>query len=247
MAVIRRYERKYLIDASLVDDISASISAFCDLDPYHLNAQEGGYTIQSLYLDTPALDFYEDKKARRLSRAKPRVRFYGEQPGDRVWLEIKRKVNGVVIKTRSKLPTADWPGLLDAPADSLSPAEAAFAAFVVGRGAIPVVHVRYQRLAFVSAIDDYARVTFDTALCSAPAQGSPELVLPSSAFTPFDDPPGCTVPTSPVILELKCEANTPLWMIDLVRRFGLMETAFSKYCVGLDATQPPAPLFRLTR
>jgi hypothetical protein len=41
-----------------------------------------------------------------------------------------------------------------------------------------------------------------------------------------------------MILELKCTTAVPLWMSDIVRRFNLVRTGFSKFCSTVEATLP---------
>jgi hypothetical protein len=97
--------------------------------------------------------------------------------------------------------------------------------------ASPKVFSQYMRKAYVSDIDDYARVTFDVDLKSQPPDGYclvPDecsmLSIDSSAI--FDA--GCNV-----VLELKCyTTQVPLWMIDLIRCFDLRRRSFSKYAAA---------------
>jgi hypothetical protein len=96
------------------------------------------------------------------------------------------------------------------------------------------VLLQYRRKAYISDIDDYARVTFDIGLSSMPPpltgyQPEPDNgeITPCDVQTCFDG--GCSV-----ILELKCYTNfVPLWMIDMVRTFELKRRSFSKYSTCL--------------
>ena len=233
--MIRRYERKYLVPDHLCHEIAFWVQGICDLDPFGQKAHDRAYTIHSLYYDTPTLEFYEEKEARKMDRAKPRVRFYGDRPGDQVWLEVKRKVNGVVIKSRGAIPTTIWPQVLEDSTTALdTSAVRAFAALVLGRGAVPTAHIAYRREAWISQIDSYARVTFDRAITAASARGSASLEVPSEDWTAIDGADKCHFHTSPTVLELKCEAYVPTWMMDLVRHFGLQEMSYSKYCHGVE-------------
>ena len=234
--LIRRYERKYLITEEQAALIADWVGTYCSRDPNAQDAPDGQYAIHSLYFDTPQLDFFKAKEARELDRFKPRVRFYGIREPDAVFLEVKRKVNGVVMKTRAHLAAAEWPDVLHDAAHPMAGRAGVdeFLGKVHGWAAAPVVHVRYRREPWVSLLDNYGRVTFDRQLECAHARGSDALRPVPEDWVSVDDPYWCNLPFSPVVLELKCEQLTPVWMVDLVRAFDLMETAFSKYCKSIS-------------
>ena len=54
--------------------------------------------VNNLYLDTPDRRFYYDTKYRKLTRFKPRVRYYGTKPDEFVMLELKNKHNSIIWK-----------------------------------------------------------------------------------------------------------------------------------------------------
>ena len=96
----------------------------------------------------------------------------------------------------------------------------------------PKILTQYRRKAYFSECEDYARVTFDIELKYMAETGF--LLTPDKhemracdLVTNFD--PGCSV-----VLELKCyTTQVPLWMIDLIRKFGLQRRSFSKYVIGI--------------
>lgn len=234
-----RYESKYLIDGRTRDAIRAAIAGICAPDPFTSESPGGvGYEVHSLYFDTPGLRFYHARRHREPERFKPRVRTYGDLgEGDVAFAEVKRKSNGVVRKTRRKVPLAQWAAFLEGgepAAPSGAHGDVGFLDAVRWTGAVPVVHVRYRREAWVGVLDPYARVTFDTHLRAAPARGSIEASVPEAALTFFDNPWACGTEGSPVVLELKSEVLVPAWMTRLVRRFGLPLSSFSKYCQAID-------------
>ena len=107
-----------------------------------------------------------------------------------------------------------------------------FERLVFTYNAEPKVLTQYIRKAWVSDVDDYARVTFDIQLrymheTNYNLQPNEEMMVPCDSETVFD--PGCSV-----ILELKCfTQHVPLWMIDMIRFFDLRRRGFSKYMTGL--------------
>jgi hypothetical protein len=96
--------------------------------------------------------------------------------------------------------------------------------------------VEYDREAWMSEVDDYARVTFDLAIGCERADGW-TLDPPTHARMPIDHP-GITATFEPVgVLEIKFADAPPRWMVTLVERFELMRQAYSKYVNSVDALQ----------
>jgi hypothetical protein len=96
----------------------------------------------------------------------------------------------------------------------------------------PKMLVRYERRAFVSRIDRYVRISFDRRLRYQPwneydLAGAPSLWQHNDGVDSLDEP------GPRVILELKFMTSAPIWLVDLVRTFGLLRRGFSKYCTAV--------------
>lgn len=227
-----RYELKYLVPSQALEALRADLAATCALDDHAERAPEHRYPVTSLYFDTPAFDFYLANVDRAPRRLKPRVRAYGEPPFERTFVEVKRRLGDVVVKTRA-VRGAGWPEDIYTPDASAPRALADFAQILARSGAAPTLLVRYSREAWASFVDDYARVTFDTRLEVQPwAEAS--LSGHSRQWVPVDDPVSVGEPGSLAVVELKFAEVAPLWMERLVRRHGLVRRGFSKYCAGVE-------------
>lgn len=92
----------------------------------------------------------------------------------------------------------------------------------------PRIMTQYRRKAYFGRNEPYTRVTFDRSLrCYPETTYNP---FPrEEKFANYDNIDVYKSPTSNIILELKCELKVPLWMRDLVRRFGLKHSSFSKF------------------
>ena len=239
---LERYELKFTVPLEMVEPISRFAAAYCSLDRYSEAAPEGFYHVHNLYLDSPGLLFLRNRRHRVPNRFNMRVRTYGDEPALPFFLEIKQRIGGVIRKYRAKVENPDWcrvfaePGVV-APERGESPAQAAnralFERLVYTYQVEPRILTQYKRKAWVSDVDDYARVTFDVNLRFA--ERSVWDPLPDEAMMRhYDSPlvfdPGCTV-----ILELKCYASAvPLWMVDLIHTFSLKRRSFSKYMFGMS-------------
>jgi hypothetical protein len=235
---ITRYEAKYVIDERTYREIRKAITGICSVDE-HVD-ENGRYIVNNLYFDTTDLRFYYDTKHKQYNRFKPRVRYYGTDPKDYLWVELKHKVRNVTWKTRRRIDVAQWPRILES-SRSLdeSPAIAtladSFESTVVRFQAQPILQVRYVREPYVSDLDAYGRITFDRCLTYRPAYGSYDLVS-ACDLTSYDDSETMVHGSddSPVLLEIKTETHVPLWVVRLIQRFELTQRGFSKYCYAVD-------------
>lgn len=235
---IRRYELKYLITEEQATDIREYVRGFCSLDR-HSSPELNGYVVNNLYLDTPDLRFYWDVKFRRLTRVKTRLRYYGRKLKDAVWLELKYRQGSIIWKVRRQIEARQWPGVLEArPATGDPPSfqsgAMTFEDVVALLGVQPMLHARYFREPWVSDIDDYGRVTIDRQLTGRMANGSYDLDCDDGDMSYYDDPVTMGEADSRVLLEIKVERQVPQWAVRLIRRFGLVQRGFSKYCYVID-------------
>ncbi len=236
-----RHEAKYIIPASLVPDIREFLVPFCQPDP-HCKGHPPEYVITTLQLDTPTLALHHAKEHEALNRFKLRARLY-DTPGDSpVFMEIKRKICGTIVKSRTSIPFEEWGERLFTEAMvnlsfRSSKEEVGFLEYrrlVREIGARPVVLIRYTRESYFGALDQYARVTFDRRLEYQPTRswdgwGRGGRWIPMDASVAQNK----QQPFSGVVLELKTLSEAPRWMIDMVVEFGLERTGNCKYSAAL--------------
>ncbi len=240
MARFERLELKYLINEQIARMIQTEISPYCGPDPYNPPERGKGYNIYSLYLDTPANSFYRAKIRNEPDRVKLRARTYSATSP--VHLEVKRKVRDVIEKTRVavaretveraaaglEIPLNDTPdhwGYLSR-----------FSYLMTLTGARPILLVRYEREAYVSRVDRYARVTFDRKVDTQRVRGW-DLIGREKAWQSLEADWIEAGGPSPVLLELKCETLVPRWLSQLIQRHHLRLQGFSKYTRGLEITE----------
>ena len=239
-----RLELKFLIDEIVADQIREEIGGVCMADRHSVagrRAGSNGYTINSLYLDSPALAFHEAKERGDPDRVKLRVRTYSAD--SIATLEVKRRRSNVIEKRRAVVGRDDVRDAVRGiePTNRFDQKGRAalreFALIAAQSGATPKLSVRYEREAYESVVDSYARVTFDRNI----------RVLPTSDWNLFPEEEGwChldhywrfNLPTHPIVLELKCEtASIPGWLTEVILRNQLEQSSFSKYSIGTCLTQ----------
>jgi hypothetical protein len=233
---LSRYECKYLVLEAWVPEIRRIIGPF--VRPDRFAPQAGGmYRISSLYLDSPDLQLLRMAREGWSERMKLRARTYSERQEDPVFLEVKRRFNGVVHKTRARLARAEVRAPLrshawGAPARS-GPSELRQFVHLAQHFAVrPVRHVRYLREAYESRGGEPVRVTFDRALEQAEGRDG-ELSPDGSRWRPLG--------LEGVVLELKFTGGFPLWMGALVARFELERRSISKYSLAMESAPCAVP------
>lgn len=231
--VLERYELKYLIPFHLVAPISAHVEKYCELDYYSRISPDGFYTINSLYFETPNYHFLRAKE-NQTARFSLRVRSYGDTPQAPYYFETKEKIGDFSKKRRGRVPFENWQDLFLNPEgvkDFDPSADANLAHFlklVDEYGASPAILTQYRRKAYLSTIDDYARVTFDRSLRYRAETGY-DVIPTESTMLNYDHSETFGRPGVNVILELKCERKVPVWLVDLIHRFELVREGFSKF------------------
>lgn len=212
----RRTEKKYLLTAAQY------LALRRELEPYMAEDRYGLSTILSLYYDTADHRLIRQSLEKPSYKEKLRLRSYGvPRAGDPVFLEIKKKCQGVVYKRRVVLPVEEAMAYL---AGGEKPE---------GHGQImeevdwmlrryqpsPAAVISTRRLALFGREDPALRVTFDF----DPRGRTDELDLRLGAHgAPL-------LPDGTVLMELKVAAAAPLWLTEILSRMRLYPTSFSKY------------------
>lgn len=247
--VIERREFKYLIDAGTAAAVRAAIRPFCELDPWAARNPRGNYTIESLYLDTHELSLFWANEHELVDRVKVRARTYPEVANSPVFFEVKRRVNDVILKTRGKVPRDLWAELIADPAAPI-PAQVGgkdrgaverFLSLVRSQHMRPFTLVRYEREPYFSRVDDYARVTFDTCIRAQPVE-RPTFEAQDRLWRALDDAVTQRALDSMIVLELKFTTAVPLWLVNIVKRLGLVRRSFSKYGTSIRRHYQPLDL-----
>lgn len=236
-----RWESKYIIPSSLVPEIREYIRPFCVPDS-NCTGNPPEYVNTTLQLDGPGLPLHHAKERDELERFKLRIRTYGTDRKAPVFLEVKRKFGGTIVKSRASVPAAlynedivqnvcktlpfrssdEWDNYLE------------FVRLTREIWAEPVVLIRYIRESYRGWNDHYARVTFDRALTYRPTR-SYDLWPQTGHWIPMDT--GLSqqkmYPFSGVVLELKSLSHASQWMVDMVECFALEQTGNCKYSTAI--------------
>lgn len=228
-----RFEIKYLLPVKLLPQLHEVLGNIVTSDE-HANPQDGFYYNQSIYFDTPHLEYYFAKREGLNERIKVRLRSYRSYlDGDpsRSVLEFKHRVGRIVSKERQFLDNAvavqtvsgvDLAKLIDS-SEANSTIRKYF--YLVKRKNIkPVVTILYKRKAFLMPQYPGVRLTIDTGVR---AGWDHTLTAPAGPMHYLLDP-RCAV------IELKFFRTVPRLIIRRLNKICLTEVTFSKYARGVE-------------
>lgn len=223
----------------LIPPIRAATLAVSRLDRYA--GPDGTYRISSLYFDTNRFDLFWANDREQKDRFKVRARTY---PGKNspTFLEVKRRYQDVIIKSRGAVPAKDWQELLKHGsgealaqlAPGVRKAAERFLGAVHRHHLGPVMLVDYEREAYESTLDSYARLTFDRKIVCQRKE-TLDLAPHPTLWRPVDHRVQTRTSENICVLELKFERRPPPWMVALVRRHELVRYSFSKYCYSVTS------------
>ncbi len=242
-----RVEHKYLVPNTLIEQIRADMLPYVEMDSFANKPDAQGYTVRSVYYDTPSFDCYDEKVEGIKVRMKFRIRGYDKRDEDSlVFLEIKRKYMQFIEKNRAPLLRDNLEALfstrdLDKYILSRSGTEKEktdaqrFFYHFYRHALSPAVLVIYDREPFFGKFDPKLRLTFDKNLRSTLF---PTLdLLYEEKQIKFAMPKYC-------IFEVKFYTGLPRWIQSIIHRYELPRMALSKFVICMDSHKAPKKFAR---
>lgn len=214
--VFQRIEKKYLMNQEQYQQFLAGMSPYMEMDQYGL------HTIGNIYYDT------EDDILIRTSIEKPpykekmRLRSYGiPEEGDMVFLELKKKWDGIVYKRRVAMTLEEARAYLmegKAPDhDRQMVKEMDY--FLDYYHPVPRLYLAYDRRAYAGKEDSRLRLTIDERIRSR--DWDLDLSCGDQGRMLFEK--------DYYLMEIKAPDAYPMWLAHLLSRLGIYPVSFSKY------------------
>lgn len=222
--VFNRHEQKYFLDTYTFLKLLDIMDKYMQPDKYNIDHKP--YTISNIYFDT------EDNYLIRASLSKPkykeklRLRSYGVPNADsKVFLEIKKKVAGVVNKRRTVLKLSE---AYDFVSSGKKPEEKEYMNkqvlkeieyFLKVYHLKPKVYLAYDRIAYFEKGNEDLRISFDQNIRTrrydvALEKGDyGEKLLPDGIY----------------LMEIKTSRAMPLWLTQMLAKYDIKRRSFSKY------------------
>lgn len=256
----QRFEDKFLIYSTDKNKLLETL--YSNMSLSYLRKDTQFTLIDSLYFDSPQLDFFQHHFLPMETRFKMRVRWYapnGIWNRDEIHLELKSKKqgkskkarftisplilkkisSGEIISISSELRSIN-PNLEE---KTLQKRVTKINDLITEYSLRPIISIKYHRLAFEQ---QNFRVTVDQQLSGQEClyltprfihdlQEKKEVWEKANLFWEKFGP------NQHLIMELKHQGNIPEWMVDLIRELNADKTSFSKYCWMIIAKMMELP------
>lgn len=216
----QRKEKKYPLDDATYQKLRERLIPFMQEDDYGL------HTIMSIYFDTPSYEMIRHSISKPAYKEKFRIRSYGiPTDGSDVFLEIKKKVKGVVYKRRialnyqlaKKYIQHPYSFKLKSIKDQQIKQEIDW---VLARKKLePKVIIAYDRRALFANDNQDFRITFDFNIRYCKINEKNEM----------DDFGERVAPEIDVLMEVKALGAYPLWFTEILTALEIYPSSFSKY------------------
>lgn len=222
--VFNRYEMKYRITNEQYEKLRESLSEHMESDEHSRNGEF--YTICNIYYDTVHNDLIRRSIDGGIYKEKMRLRSYGTVEMDqKVFLEIKKKYDGLVNKRRTKMILKD---AYDYFATGKKPEVLPFMNGQVldeidhmknSLHLMPKLFLSYDRCAMFDRENRDFRVTFDRNITARRYDLGLHYGVYGDKLIGEDE----------WIMEIKIDKAMPLWMTKILSEFRIYKTSFSKY------------------
>ena len=227
MNEVLRQEKKYLMNMADVKRLSGKLSQALMEDDHN---GANGYSIRSLYFDTPYDGDFRDKVDGLLLRKKIRLRIY-DPKAKTAKLEMKQKEGMYQRKRSLRLSREDAAALIDGDYGVLLKYREPFAAECYGvmcmQGYRPKTVVEYLRKAYI-AKENSIRITFDSRIIATEARY--DIFAEDLNLYPVLDPFNA-------VLEVKYNGFPLSYIKDLLDTAVRSELSVSKYCLARGISQ----------
>ena len=217
--VFQRKETKYLLSSEQFQPFLGALQQRMKIDEY------GQHTILSLYYDTDDFRFIRHSMDKPKYKEKFRIRSYSVPSQDSlVFLEIKKKVNGIVYKRRVPLSYSDYQSWIRSGEfpTTIQPLQIAAEIrwlFKQNHDLSPRVLIAYDRLSLFASEDSEFRVTFDQNI----RYRENNLTLSEGSYGQL------IAPEIGVLMKVKAMGAYPLWFVEQLNQYGVRKASFSKY------------------
>ena len=215
--IFRRVEKKYIITEAQYKVLKKA------LKDYMVEDEHGKSLICNLYFDSRLYELISHSITKPFFKEKIRLRSYNV-PGKNsdVFLEIKRKCDGVVSKRRIGMKLFDFENYLN-DKNSLEHQSRQIKSeldYYFDRYNLrPTMYVSYSREAFYQKDNMDFRITFDSNIIAREY----DLNLDSENY-------GTRIlENGKYVMEIKTLSSIPLWLVPILNELKIMPCAFSKY------------------
>lgn len=225
----KRNELKFLLNDEQYNRLMPVIHQYMNPDKFCIGGNE--YGIYNIYYDTDDNYLIRTSLEKPYYKEKIRLRSYYSpaKPDDKVFLEIKKKIGGIVTKRRASMTLAEAEAFLqygEKPAKSskfiqnqvIDELEKSLNLYKVK----PAQYISYQRYAFFGKEDKEFRLTFDRNITTRRY----DLTLAKESYG------SQIIREGQHLMEVKIIGAMPMWLARSLSELKIFKTSFSKYGRG---------------
>ena len=221
----KRYEKKFILNKDQYDKLIPRLLEYMNPDE-HCKFDKH-YNIYNIYYDTENNDVIRHSIASPYYKEKLRLRSYNipRSLDDNVFLELKKKINGIVNKRRVVLTLGEAYNFLELNKKPISndyinsQVINEIEYYLSKKNVRPTIYIGYLRKAFFAKDDNDFRLTFDTKILTRRDNLSLE-----SGFFGTD-----ILVENQYLMEVKILGAMPLWFTNILSELSIYNTHFSKY------------------
>lgn len=222
--VFNRFEHKYMLDKETFLKVLKIMDEHMVIDVHNIGHKP--YTIANIYFDTPDDYLIRTSLSKPTYKEKLRLRAYGVPTKEsKVYLEIKKKFNGIVNKRRTTLMLNEAYGFI-ASGKAPEPKEYMNAQvlreieyFLKIYDLSPKLYLAYDRIAYFEKDNNDLRISFDMNIRSRRYDLKPEAGDYGERLLSDDV----------YLMEIKTSFAKPLWLAHMLAEFDIKRISFSKY------------------
>lgn len=221
-----RREIKFLLSGEQYRALKALLPQYMESDPYCINDKT--YGIYNVYYDTTNDDLIRKSIEKPYYKEKVRLRSYMSPASseDRVFLEIKKKIGGIVNKRRVVMTLAEADRYVkygEYPPDNgkylrkqvLKELDVLFERYDL----LPKQYISYERAAYFGKEDKSFRLTFDKNITARRY----DVTLEKESYGEQ------LIPEDARLMEVKISDSMPVWLAEQLAALKIYKVSFSKY------------------
>ena len=221
----QRREVKFLLSKAQYDALQPVLLTYMHPDKYCVDGKE--YGVYNIYYDTDDNFLIRESLEKPYYKEKIRLRSYASPAGpeDTVFLEIKKKIGGIVTKRRVTMTLQQAIAYIET---RVKPQSDKFLqmqvlkeldVFLNNYPLSPKQYISYQRSAFFGKDNSNFRLTFDRQITAR----REDLSLSSGNY-------GIQlIRPDQRLMEIKVTDSIPKWLSDALSELNIYKTSFSKY------------------
>lgn len=207
----KRYEVKYLLTKAQYQKILDFLSDKIIKDKFYKS------TIYNVYYDTPNYELIRKSIEKPIYKEKLRLRCYNiVDTNSDIFLELKKKYDNIVYKRRIRLKTNELETMIETKTQIGKEIEY-FNKFYYNLK--PMMHLSYNRLAYVYSQNHNIRITFDTDIKWRNKNVNLYSTISDESL----------LPDGMVLMELKVPLSIPYELAVFLSKEKIFKISFSKY------------------